>query len=186
MPIPVAPAMHYHMGGVVTDLWGRTSLEGLSACGETASTGAHGANRLASNSLLEAVVFAERAARRLRDATLGEPGEANAIAPPELNELSLTELRKRMHGQVGVVRDAQGLGATLDWLDRRASQCRPRPRARRVLSSSRPARWPATKAAAAIIAATIPKPLRPTAPSCARAATAFPRSITPPSRSLHN
>lgn len=115
-PIPIAPAMHYHMGGVVTDLWGRTSLEGLSACGETASTGAHGANRLASNSLLEAVVFAERAARRLRDTTLGEPGEATAIAPPELNELSLTEMRKRMHGQVGVVRNAQGLGATLDWI----------------------------------------------------------------------
>ncbi len=116
MPIPVAPAMHYHMGGVVTDLWARTSLEGLSACGETAATGAHGANRLASNSLLEAVVFAERAARRLKDATLAEAGEASAIAPPELNELSLVELRKRMHGQVGVVRDAAGLGATLDWL----------------------------------------------------------------------
>lgn len=116
MPIPVAPAMHYHMGGVVTDLWARTSLEGLSACGETAATGAHGANRLASNSLLEAVVFAERAARRLKDATLADAGDASAIAPPELNELSLVELRKRMHGQVGVVRDAAGLGATLDWL----------------------------------------------------------------------
>ena len=115
-PIPIAPAMHYHMGGVVTDLWGRTSLEGLSACGETASTGAHGANRLASNSLLEAVVFAERAARRLRDATLAEPGDARADVPPELNELSLTDLRKRMHGQVGVVRNAHGLGATLDWI----------------------------------------------------------------------
>jgi L-aspartate oxidase len=115
-PIPVAPAMHYHMGGVVTDLWARTSLEGLSACGESASTGAHGGNRLASNSLLEAVVFAERAARRLRGATLAEPGQANAVAPPELNELSLVELRKRMHGQVGVVRDAAGLGTTLDWL----------------------------------------------------------------------
>jgi L-aspartate oxidase len=115
-PIPIAPAMHYHMGGVVTDLWGRTSLEGLSACGETASTGAHGANRLASNSLLEAVVFAERAARRLRDATLADPGQASAIAPPELNDLSLTDLRRRMHSQVGVVRNAQGLGATLDWI----------------------------------------------------------------------
>jgi L-aspartate oxidase len=115
-PIPVAPAMHYHMGGVVTDLWARTSLEGLSACGETASTGAHGANRLASNSLLEAVVFAERAARRLRDSNLPEAGPATATSPPELNELSLVELRKRMHGQVGVVRDAPGLGATLDWI----------------------------------------------------------------------
>jgi L-aspartate oxidase len=116
MPIPVAPAMHYHMGGIVTDLWARTSLEGLSACGETASTGAHGANRLASNSLLEAVVFAERAARRLKGATLAEPGDARAIAPPELNEPLLVELRTRMQGQVGVVRDAAGLGATLDWL----------------------------------------------------------------------
>ena len=115
-PIPVAPAMHYHMGGVVTDLWARTSLEGLSACGETASTGAHGANRLASNSLLEAVVFAERAAHRLRDATLSEPGDAIAIAPPEINELALVELRKRMHGQVGVVRNEQGLANTLDWI----------------------------------------------------------------------
>jgi L-aspartate oxidase len=116
-PIPVAPAMHYHMGGVVTDLWARSSLEGLSACGESASTGAHGANRLASNSLLEAVVFAERAARRLKDTVIVEPGPARAETPPELGDLSLTELRKRMHGQVGVVRDANGLATMLDWID---------------------------------------------------------------------
>jgi L-aspartate oxidase len=116
-PIPVAPAMHYHMGGVVTDLWARTSLEGLSACGESASTGAHGANRLASNSLLEAVVFAERAARRLKDTTMVQPGEATAIAPPEMNELAMVELRKRMHSQVGVVREAKGLATTLDWIE---------------------------------------------------------------------
>ncbi len=116
-PIPVAPAMHYHMGGILTDLWGRTTLEGLSACGESASTGAHGANRLASNSLLEAVVFAERAARRLKETDLKDAGELRGEAPPEMNELSMIELRKRMHGQVGVVRDAIGLGAILDWIE---------------------------------------------------------------------
>jgi L-aspartate oxidase len=116
-PIPIAPAMHYHMGGIVTDLWARTSLEGLSACGESASTGAHGANRLASNSLLEAVVFAERAARRLKDATMTAPGEAAAIAPPDLDDATMSELRRRMHSQVGVVREARGLGATRDWIE---------------------------------------------------------------------
>jgi L-aspartate oxidase len=109
--------MHYHMGGVVSDLWGRTSLEGLSACGESASTGAHGANRLASNSLLEAVVFAERAARRLKEATLSQPGEAKAIAPPTLPDAILSELRGRMHSQCGVIRKAKGLAETLGWID---------------------------------------------------------------------
>ena len=62
-PIPIAPAAHYHMGGIVTDAEGRTSLAGLFAAGECASTGVHGANRLASNSLLEAAVFGARAGR---------------------------------------------------------------------------------------------------------------------------
>jgi L-aspartate oxidase len=115
-PIPVAPAMHYHMGGVASDLWGRTTLEGLSVCGESASTGAHGANRLASNSLLEAVVFAERIARRLKDTTMADPGAAVADAPPNLADADLSELRTRMHTRVGVIRDATGLSETRDWI----------------------------------------------------------------------
>jgi len=63
--IPVAPASHYFIGGVLTDTWGRTTVPGLYACGETASTGIHGANRLASNSLLEGLVFGERTVREL-------------------------------------------------------------------------------------------------------------------------
>ncbi len=72
--IPVAPASHYFIGGVLTDSWGRTTVPGLYACGETASTGIHGANRLASNSLLEGLVFGERTVRELnRYLAVGDP-----------------------------------------------------------------------------------------------------------------
>lgn len=117
-PIPVAPAAHYHMGGVVTDAWGRTTLDGLSAVGECASTGAHGANRLASNSLLEAVVFAHRIADRLRD--LAPPAEASvetAKLPPTLAPEPRAELRTLMQTHAGVVRDGAGLTAALDRVD---------------------------------------------------------------------
>ncbi|MCG8462558.1 MAG: FAD-binding protein, partial [Holophagales bacterium] len=62
---PIVLEKSDHMGGIASDMWGRSSLDGLSVCGECSATGAHGANRLASNSLLEAVVFAARIARRL-------------------------------------------------------------------------------------------------------------------------
>jgi L-aspartate oxidase len=75
-PVPVAPAAHYHMGGIRVDDEGRSSLAGLWACGEVASTGSHGANRLASNSLLEAVVYGRRVARAIaREPANGNVGD---------------------------------------------------------------------------------------------------------------
>lgn len=117
-PIPVAPAAHYHMGGIVTDLRGKTSLDGLWACGECAATGAHGANRLASNSLLEAVVFAARIAESLQ----GERRTfkaTNDFAPVSvLSDAEMQPLRAAMTACAGVVRDAAGLGTALDQVDR--------------------------------------------------------------------
>jgi L-aspartate oxidase len=107
-PIPVAPAAHYTMGGVVTDLDGRTEVPALYVAGESACTGVHGANRLASNSLLECLVFGRRAAL----AALTEPdaprdrprpcpgGTAEAVSP---------ELREALWRDAGLIRDAEGL-----------------------------------------------------------------------------
>ena len=115
--IPVAPAAHYHMGGIVADFWGRSTLDGLSVCGECTSTGAHGANRLASNSLLEAVVFAQRIADRLRNADLPDPGTSTGHVPLALPHDALQTLRGAMSTQCGVVRDETGLTALLATID---------------------------------------------------------------------
>jgi L-aspartate oxidase len=114
-PIPVSPAAHYTMGGVRTNTWGETTLPGLYACGECACTGVHGANRLASNSLLETVVFAKRVVRRTVESprTRAEPsGETMALSEPETHEagpLSREALQELMWRDVGIVRDQESL-----------------------------------------------------------------------------
>ncbi|MFA5956282.1 L-aspartate oxidase [Hyphomicrobium sp.] len=121
--IPVAPAEHYHMGGIAADKHGRTSLTGLWAVGEVASTGLHGANRLASNSLLEAVVFGARAADDIRALLphdrIGHfvvphriPGSGRAADTASRQE-AMTSLRSIMTKYVGVQRSGKGLKAAL-------------------------------------------------------------------------
>jgi L-aspartate oxidase len=112
--IPVAPACHYHMGGIVTDAVGQTSLPGLYAAGECASTGVHGANRLASNSLLEAAVFGARAGRAAAAESPAPAASVAVLTAPELPPAGLAALRQAMSRDAGVVRDAAGLARVLD------------------------------------------------------------------------
>jgi L-aspartate oxidase len=135
---PVCPAAHYMMGGVKTDLWGRTSLAGLYAAGETAATGVHGANRLASNSLLEGLVFGARAGQAMiKDAPAGKrSGAALPGSPAPLPENSsaaqkeppkaaskplpacarLTKIRDVMWRDVGILRRGKELAEAIKQL----------------------------------------------------------------------
>lgn len=120
-PIPVAPAAHYHMGGVYTDIDGRTTVAGLYAAGECASTGAHGANRVASNSLLEAVVFSSRAVNAIRDEP--EPaqrptGDVRSLRlHPQCSAPTFDALRATMNERVGIAREAEGVRSALAQFD---------------------------------------------------------------------
>jgi L-aspartate oxidase len=127
--IPVAPAAHYHMGGVAVDLDGRSSLEHLWACGEVACTGVHGANRLASNSLLEAVVFGRRVGKALAIREPRAPAKTSEAAsewPPgstlDVDAVAWTKLRALMWRHAGIVRDEAGLKCALEEIQRLEAQ----------------------------------------------------------------
>jgi L-aspartate oxidase len=130
MPIPVTPAAHYWMGGVRTDTWGRTSVPGLFAVGEVACTGVHGANRLASNSLLESLVFAWRCAELLLDETDapsavfatqdGTPAPLSVPARFTKRDSKMVDrfaLQTLMWNAAGIERDSAGLEAAAAQLD---------------------------------------------------------------------
>jgi len=118
--IPVIPAAHYFMGGIWTDSDGRSSLPGFWACGECTSTGAHGANRLASNSLLEAVVFSARIAEALKSeikVDAPDDWQAGSVSSKEYltekDHPNMVALRATMSANLGVLRDADGMQAAL-------------------------------------------------------------------------
>ncbi len=123
--VPVAPAAHFHMGGIATGLDGRTSVPGLWAAGEVARTGVHGANRLASNSLLEGSVFGHRVAESIRESAPARISIAAATAAavdpgptPEPQPDIVESLRELMWDRVGLVRNRRGLAGALEEMGR--------------------------------------------------------------------
>jgi L-aspartate oxidase len=125
--IPVAPAAHYMIGGVRTNIWGETNIAGLFATGEVACTGVHGANRLASNSLLEAIVFSKRIIEKARGKARAKDskGETDKImncslsqrpAPKVITAASLTRLQQLHWDKVGIIRDKEGLNGAATML----------------------------------------------------------------------
>ncbi len=151
--IPVTPVAHYMIGGVTTDLEGRTNLRGLYACGEVASTGVHGANRLASNSLLEGLVFGERVARQLLHPVARGPPPPDRVvriargpgSGRSEDPRAFDEIRDTLWNDVGIVRTAPGLKSAVDTFERLA----------RAYEPARPSDLPGPIANAALTASLI-------------------------------
>ena len=120
-PAPVAPAAHYAMGGVRTDLDGRTNVPRLYAAGEAACTGVHGANRLASNSLLEGVVFGARAGRAMLEWTASARSESGDAPAASGSAMTADEIRALAWQYCGILRDAEGLQQAVQRLEDAAS-----------------------------------------------------------------
>ncbi|MFA6280287.1 MAG: FAD-binding protein [Bdellovibrionales bacterium] len=136
--IPVRPVAHYHMGGIATDAQGQTNVQGLWACGECAATGLHGANRLASNSLLEATAMGQRVAESISHSVIPPKGDRVAERTDKGRDTpdTIAQVREIMTRHVGVMRDAVGLQKAIDELSRLAEQS---PRARVGLMIARAA-----------------------------------------------
>jgi L-aspartate oxidase len=121
--IPVMPAQHYLIGGIKTDTFGKTSMEGLFACGETASTGVHGANRLAGNSLLECLFFASQVAKTINCSRtvpkipIFEAPSETSVFDENVMELK-QNLRDTMQNYGGIIRTTLGLNKGIDWMNK--------------------------------------------------------------------